>query len=80
MLSIHTIFGEDTIEAVKRIGEKLSPHLAALYEYNNPPIIYQRGGGLSSVPTGIRTRVEGLLREAPQASGMSTTPSGQQPS
>ena len=31
------------------------------------------------VPTGIRTRVEGLLRQeiAPQASGMSTTPSGQ---
>ena len=31
-----------------------------------------------SVPTGIRTRVEGLLRKkTPQASGMSTTPSGQ---
>lgn len=34
--------------------------------------------GKKSVPTGIRTRVEGCLREkAPQASGMSTTPSGQ---
>ena len=39
------------------------------------PIIFGK-----NVPTGIRTRVEGSLRrlQAPQAFGMSTTPSGQQ--
>ena len=57
------------------------PHLSSCLVY---AIIYMHiflvllQGKKNYVPTGIRTRVEGSLRNfAPQASGMSTTPSGQ---